>query len=121
VTSERLLLHERALENGALEKVWLEADEGALFLYREGEGRAHVPIAFLDGIMARYGRELEDEVACDGPRLAVEGRTLSMLRYRPRYDVVAKDYFIYAKRDAPPVAELATAVTAALEYLLGRR
>jgi hypothetical protein len=43
-----------------------------------------------------------------------------VLRYRPRYDVIARDYFVYAAGEQTPVAELATAVTGALAYLLRR-
>lgn len=80
--------------------------------------RAPVPFAFLDGIMQRYGKELDDSVARGGPRVEVAGRTLGMLRYRPLYDVIAKDYFVYAHGAATPRVELATSVTAALVYLV---
>jgi hypothetical protein len=114
----RLLLHERTLPGGALEKTWLEADGGALFLFVEGAPKTAVPLAVLDAVMRRYGKPLADDVAVDGPRLELEGRALALLRYRPRYDVIAKDYLVYAPTGEPPIAELATAVTAALMYLL---
>jgi hypothetical protein len=116
--SERLLLHERILSDGACEKTWLEVDAGTLFFHVEGQPTAKLPHRMLEVVMRRYGKPLADDVALDGPRLDIEGRVLSILRYRPRYDVIAKDYFVYAPAGEAPVAELATAVTAALAYLL---
>jgi hypothetical protein len=118
--SARLLLHERTRPDGALEKTWLEVKEGVLVFHVEGASKTEVPIALLDAVMHRYGRPLAEDVPLDGPRLEVAGRALSVLRYRPRYDVIARDYLVYAAADKPPMAELATAVTAALAYLLER-
>jgi hypothetical protein len=117
--SARLLLHERTLPDGALEKTWLEVEHGSLFLRVEGAAKTEVPPAILDGVMQRYGRPLADDVPVDGPRLEVAGRSLSVLRYRPRYDVIARDYLVYARGDETPIAELATAIMAPLAYLLG--
>jgi hypothetical protein len=114
----QLLLHERTLPDGALEKTWLEVEGDALFFRIEGAPKTEVPIAVLDVVMQRYGRPIADEVELDGPRLEVAGRALSLVRYRPRYDVIARDYFVYATGQATPVAELATAVTGALAHLL---
>jgi hypothetical protein len=119
--SPRLLLHERTLSDGALETTWLEVEGGTLFFHVEGVVKQEIPLAILDGVMRRYGRPLADDVAIDGPRLVAGGRSLSVLRYRPRYDVIARDYLVYAKGDETPTAELATAVTGALAYLLGLR
>jgi len=118
--SEKLLLHERTLSDGALEKTWLEVEDGSLFFRVEGQPKAKVSRGVLEGVMRRYGKPLADGVSWDGPRLDVAGCALSILRYRPRYDVIAKDYFVYAPVEGPPVAELATAVAAALAYLLRR-
>lgn len=117
--STKLLLHERTLPNGALENTWLEVERGALFFHVGGVARVEVSLAILDGVMRRYGRPLADDIAVDGPRLDIAGRALFVLRYRPRYDVIARDYLVYAKGDEAPTAELATAITAALAYLLG--
>jgi hypothetical protein len=119
--SDKLLLHERTLPDGGLEKTWLEVENGALFFCVEGQPKAKVSHAVLDGVMRRYGKPLADDVAVNGPRLDVDGCTLSILRYRPRYDVIAKDYLVYSASSGPPVAELATAVTGALAYVLRAR
>src|SRR5262245_58789890 len=117
----KLLLHERTLPDGAIEKTWLEVERGALFFHVEGVAKTEVSVAILDGVMRRYGRPLADDIDAEGPRLEVAGRALSLLRYRPRYDVIARDYLVYAKGQDTPTAELATAITGALAYLLGLR
>src|SRR5689334_17163507 len=117
---EQLLLHERTRDDGALERTWLETDGGDLLFHVEGEPTAIVPVAFLDGVMKRYGKPLDDEVELTGSRLEVRDRKLAILRYRPRYDVIAKDYFVYAIGNETPLVELATSVSAALTYLVRR-
>jgi hypothetical protein len=116
--TEQLLLHERARADGTLERTWLEVEDGDLLFRVDGEQATALPLAVLDGVMRRYGKPLAEEVPLDVPRLVVDGRALSILRYRPRYDVIAKDYFVYAVVGGDPVAELATAVAAALTYLM---
>jgi hypothetical protein len=118
--TERLLLHEHALADGAFERMWLEMDGDRLVLHVEGEPKKEVPLQVLDIVMRRYGKPLDDDVGIDGPRLVIADRTIAMLRYRPRYDVIAKDYVVYAATGEPPVAELATAVAGALQYLVRR-
>lgn len=116
---DRLLLHERAVAEGS-ERTWLATEDGHLFVEVEGGARTELPVAVLDVVMRRYGKPLAEDIALEGTRLVVEGRTIAMLRYRPLYDVIAKDYVVYVAPGEPPVAELATAVTAALSYLLRR-
>jgi hypothetical protein len=118
--SQHLILHERTREDGSLERTFLETDGDALYLHLAEETKAIVPLAFLDGVMRRYGKPLEDGVPLPEPRLRVGDRTIGMLRYRPRYDVIAKDYVVYAVGDDTPLVELATSVSAALAYLLRR-
>jgi hypothetical protein len=119
--SAQLLVHERTLPGGALEKTWLEVEHGSLYFHVEGTTKTEVPLAVLDGVMQRYGKPLADDVPFGGPCLEIAGRALSVLRYRPRYDVIARDYIVYRAGDQPPIAELATAVTGALAYLLRPR
>jgi hypothetical protein len=114
----QLLLHERTLLDGELEKTWLRVEHGSLFFHVDGAAKTEVPLAILDGVMQRYGKPLADDVQLDGPCLEIGGRALSVLRYRPRYDVIARDYLVYANGQQAPVAELATAITGALAYLL---
>jgi len=116
--TQRLLLHERALADGAFERTWLELESERLFLVVEGEPKKEVPLQVIDVVMRRYGKPLDDDVSIDAPGLVIADKTIAMLRYRPRYDVIAKDYVVYTVADERPVAELATAVTGALVFLV---
>ena len=116
--TQRLLLHERALAEGAFERTWLELESERLFLVVEGEPKKEVPLQVIDVVMRRYGKPLDDDVNVDAPGLVIADRTIAMLRYRPRYDVIAKDYVVYTAEGGRPVAELATAVTGALVFLV---
>jgi hypothetical protein len=117
----RLLLHERVLPSGALEHTWLEVDEGVLSLRLDEADPKEVPLAVLEAVMNRYGKPLADEIAVTGPTLALAGGgSLLLFRHRALYDVIAKDYLVYAAPGREPVAELAASVTAALSYLLKR-
>jgi hypothetical protein len=116
-----LLLHERALPTGAMERTWLEVVRGVLYLRVDDLERLEIPPTVLDVVMKRYGKPLADEVTITGPSLVLEGGfRLHLLRYRALYDVIAKDYLVYTAPDREPLAELAVSVTAALGYLLKR-
>ncbi len=117
----RLLLHQRELPDGRLEHTWLEVDEGVLYLRLDDADPREVPSAVLEGVMKRYGKPLADDIVVSGPALTLEGeRRLQLFRHRAFYDVIAKDYLVYASPGREPVAELAASVTAALTYLLKR-
>ena len=45
------------------------------------------------------------------------GRRLIRFRFRPRFDVIARDYLALCVPGQDPVCELAVAVTGALEHL----
>jgi len=40
-----------------------------------------------------------------------------LLRHRARYDVIARDFLVLTRPDAPPLAELSTSIAAALVHL----
>jgi hypothetical protein len=117
----RLLLHEATQPNGQLETSWLElaGDELAL---RSGDAEPlAVPLRVLAGVMRRYGRPLADETSLTGPELLLpSGERLTLLRHLARFDVVAKDYLVFEAPGDAPLAELATAVTAALSFVAKR-
>jgi hypothetical protein len=127
--STRLIIHERVLTDGKSERTWLEVEGGTLSLGSDGAinadaghagaNQAIVELGVLDAVMKRYGRPLAEDVIASGPMLELEGgRTLSLLRHRARYDVIAKDFLVYQVPGHEPVAELAASVTAALTYLV---
>ena len=140
----RLVIHERVLADGAFQRTWLEVSGGRLVLGSDGlvsgrsgsppaDGASHadasgadtsgqraiVELGVLDAVMKRYGRPLADDVIVTGPTLELEGgQTLSLLRHRARYDVIARDFLVYRIPGKEPIAELAASVTAALTYLV---
>jgi len=78
-------------------------------------------MAVLDAVMKRYGKALAPDVVVSGPTLALEGgRTLSSLRHRARYDVIARDFLVYSAPGSEPFAELASSIAAALSFLASR-
>jgi hypothetical protein len=117
----RLLLHERVLPDGSLERTWLEVDRGVLYLRFDDSDPKQVPLAMLEAVMKRYGKPLAEEIVVTGPTLALDGGTsLRLFRHLALYDVIAKDYLVYEIPGQEPIAELAASVTAALSYLLKR-
>jgi hypothetical protein len=117
-----LLLHERTRDDGSTERTFLESLPGeGLCLRVEGEPPRPLPLEVLAAVMKRYGRVLDSAVtiAPDAERIALAGdRALVHLRHLARYDVIARDWIVWVEPGAEPIAELATAVSAALRHLL---
>jgi len=117
----RLLIHEQARPDGGMARTWLEVVDGALLLRHDEADGVLLDFAVLDAVMRRYGKGLGPDVVVSGPTLVLDGgRTLSSLRHRARYDVVARDFLVYQAPDSEPIAELAASITAALSYLAAR-
>jgi hypothetical protein len=114
-----LLLDERVLDDGRIARVWaLLVGETLQFEDDSGPSGA-LPIAALERVMERYGRELEPSVVLDGEVLPLpEGRQLQRLRHHTPVDAIARDYLVWHRRDQPPLAVLATHATGALQFLL---
>jgi hypothetical protein len=116
-----LLLHERSLPDGRVERTWLEVRNGVLSMRIDDGHAREVPPSVLEAVMKRYGKPLADDVVVTGPRVTLgDGRSVQLFRHRALYDVIAKDYLVYVASDQEPLAELAASVTAALSYLLKR-
>jgi hypothetical protein len=114
-----LVIHETVNESGARETVEVSADDGVLVVAVAGE-EARLPMDVLVRVMERYGKPLEDGVRLDGPgssrvELGQHG-TLHRIRHRGFYDVIARDFVVWTPKDREPLAELATAVSAALAH-----
>jgi hypothetical protein len=117
----RLLVDESTLDDGSVQRTWMESREGVLCLRFGDEDTREVSPPVLEAVMKRYAKPLATEIEVIGPSLALEGgASLTLLRHRARYDVIAKDYLVYAVPGREPVAELATSVTAALSWLIRR-
>ncbi len=115
---ERLELLARHRDDGALERTQLVRQRGELGVCIDSGPVLPLPDGALERVMHRYGRPLADDVVAEGPALDLGGgRALRRLRFRPRYDVIARDYLVFEEPGVEPVAELAVAVTAALVHL----
>jgi len=98
----------------------LAAEDGALVLV-VGGARLPLPDGALAAVMRRFGKPLETDAPPAAETLALgAGHTLARFRFLRRYDVIGRDYLVYAAPDAEPLCEMATAVTAALEHLARR-
>ena len=116
-----LLLDERILADGSISrtraslsgtKVHIEDDDGTA-------GALSVPA--LDRVMTRYGRALDESIPLEGEALDLpDGYRLRRLRYHAPVDAEGRDYLVWERPGAEPLAVIATMVTAALRYLVLR-
>ncbi len=98
----------------------LTVEDGALALVIGG-ARHPLPDGALPAVMRRFGKPLEMDAPPAEETLDLgAGATLARFRFLRRYDVIARDYLVYAAPAAEPLCEMATAVTAALEHLARR-
>jgi hypothetical protein len=118
-----ITIHERTDEQGALVRTALVArdgsDGGGLALLT-GTHTAPLPDGAIEAVLARYGKPMAFAESENGVEESLElgqGRRLVRFRFRPRYDVIARDYLALCVPGQDPVCELAVAVTGALEHL----
>lgn len=116
--SERLLLDERIQSDGRLARTYATFLDAKIVIDDEISGRGVLPLAAVDRVMVRYGLPLEDGVVPNGEALALDGGyRLSRLRFHAQVDAEARDYLVWERPQAEPLAVLATHATAALRYL----
>jgi len=124
--AERLLLLETHQESGETGRVWLERQASGVVLRREGFGAEPELLPMVAGavqrVMLRYGGEPSEDLVSTVLGLAAEltledQSTLSTFRFRPRYDVIAKDYVVWRSAVESARLELAVSVAAALTHL----
>ncbi len=122
--TDRLLLDERILADGSHARTYATLAGAAAEHVRieDGTGAAgELSIIGLDRVMVRYGRPLEEPVALTGDALELgQGRRLRRFRYHAIVDAEGRDYLVWERPGAEPIAVIATHATAALRYLVLR-
>ncbi len=116
-SSADLLLHESPRADGSFERVFLELGDGGLAL-KDDAGAHPLPEGALAAVMQRYGKPLEGALPKGEETLTLgEGERLVRFRHKSIFDVIGKDYIAYEAEGHETLAELATAITAALSHL----
>lgn len=113
-----------AQAQGGIERTWLQSG-GEELEFETSSGarsRLELPPGAVQRVMQRYGEELSEELESEvaASRVSIElsdGSSLCAFRYRPRYDVIAKDYVVWRVPDQPSRIQLAVTVAAALTHL----
>lgn len=114
-----ITIHERTTEQGSLEATTLQARDGGLALVT-GPRTSPLPDGAVETVLARYGKAMafaESDAAVQESLDLGGGRRLIRFRFRPRFDVIARDYLALCVPGEDPVCELAVTVTGALEHL----
>lgn len=116
-----LLLDERILADGTHAKTYAKLDGDRVQIVDSDGTHGLLSVAALDRVMTRYGRELEPDIALDGDVLDLPGGyRLRRLRYHAVVDAEGRDYLVWERSGADPLAAVGTMVTAALRYLVLR-
>jgi hypothetical protein len=113
-------LNESHDADGRAVRVSVFVDEGELVLdYEDREVVLAFPL--VEAVFERFAKPLDPTIVPRGVRLEVGARgTLSHLRHLARYDVVARDYVVLERPGKEPLAELCTAIAAALVHVAER-
>ena len=113
-----LKIHEFILASGQLSGVFLRMDGDALVLVGE-DGELSLPLGALRAVMLRYGAPFDPEAATEshGVLELESGASLRHVRHLAGYDVIARDYLVYAELGLEPVCAMATNVAGALRHL----
>jgi hypothetical protein len=117
-----LKVHETTRADGSLAPVFLALDRGVLVLTSD-QGAMDLPDGSLEAVMARFGKPIEPKeplmeiAAMDLGR----GRTLRHVRHLATFDVIARDWLVYAvpseATPSEPLGALAATVAGALLHL----
>lgn len=112
------LLFERYDDAGELERIGLLWHQGGLAVRRGSGAATPLPPTAIEAVFTRFGRALDPSVTLEPPAFAVaDGVELHWLRYKPRYDVIARDYLVLTRVGSEPLVELAPTIAAALLHL----
>lgn len=113
-----LKIHEHLLPSGELTSVFLRAEGEGLTLV-DVEAELTLPRGALPAVMRRYGApfDAEAKIMEQGALTLPGGASLRHVRHLAGYDVIARDYLVYAEPGAEPVCVMATTVAGALRHL----
>jgi len=113
-----LKIHEATSETGELVPVSLRAFGGALEVVCGSDVYA-LPDSVLATVMKRYGAPFDPEatITVVGTLALGQDRDLRHVRHLAGYDVIARDYLVYAAPDQESLCALSTTVAAALVHL----
>lgn len=118
---DRLLLDERILGDGSHARSWASRDGERVHISDDDGTSGALSVAAIDRVMVRYGRPLDGSIALEGDALDLgDGRRLRRLRYHSAVDAEGRDYLVWERPGEPPLAVIATHVTAALRYIVLR-
>jgi hypothetical protein len=111
-------IHETVRADGTLVPVLLRHADGALFITTD-DGELALVDGALEAVMKRFGGPLEtsEPLALIAELELGDGAVLRHVRHRARYDVIARDFLVYAKPGEDALCALAITVCAALTHL----
>ncbi|MBA3459935.1 MAG: hypothetical protein H0T46_08235 [Deltaproteobacteria bacterium] len=116
-----LLLDERILADGTHARTHALVHGDKIRIQDDDGTAGELSVGALDRVMTRYGRELDDAIALVGDVLELPGGfRLRRLRYHAAVDATGRDYLVWERPGADPLAAVGTMVTAALRYLVLR-
>lgn len=123
------LLCESTSDGGGTKQSWLDRDPAGVWLRlcdSSSEQGSHVDLRLPEGavqaVMRRYAKPLDEALEprvahLDGALALGDGVSLVQFRFKPRFEVIAKDYVVLRVPGQPSLAELAVSVAAALTHL----
>jgi hypothetical protein len=116
-----LLLDERIQSDGSYARTHATLYGDRVRISDDDGTAGELSVAALDKVMTRYGRELDREVPLDGDALELPGGyRLRRLRYHAPVDATGRDYLVWERPGADPLAVVGAMVTAALRDLVLR-
>lgn len=116
----QLLIDEHIRIDGVVVRTHLGFDHGRITVTSDDGIRGALSTAAITKVMERYGRPLDLVVAplppaVEAPRLPLgDVGSLLMLRFKARVDADSRDYLVWERDRAEPLAALSNGVAAAL-------
>jgi hypothetical protein len=115
----QLLLDERILADGTHARTTAERD-GEHLIIRDDEGdlAATISVAALGRVLEWIGKPLDESVDPRGDQLELAGGfRLRRLRYHAAVDATGRDYLVWERPGAEPLAAIATSVAMMLRFI----